>query len=68
MEPILMNHTDILESFTWIPFDMKRLDEAEIIMVLASDFIQDKQFKMGTYAVQPSFIDLVDKRFLDVYS
>lgn len=55
LEPVLERHIDIIEKFTWLPFDLSQIDH---LRVRGTEVVtSDKRYKANIYGVQPSLFD-----------
>ena len=67
-DPVIRQHMDKIESFSYVSYDLARTANQEIKSIKASDRARIKSFDIGLYAVTPSIFDSMISDFVKVGS
>ena len=63
LEPLLEKYGYLIDSFTWIPFDLSKIDHLRIRKMEVSNFV-DRTFETNVYGVQPTIFETSNNEFL----
>ena len=64
LEPLLEKYRYLIDSFTWIPFDLSKIDHLRIRKMEVSNFV-DRTFETNVYGVQPTIFETSNKEFIN---
>ena len=57
---------DIIESFSWIPCELNRIDDLKVTTSYLNDFSRTNGHEVGIYGVQPSLFEAAHTELMDI--